>query len=317
MPSVNSRAKKQRSTVTSGPASTFLYPLPADEPQNNELLAAHFEQAESLFFQSMVLSVQTGKALELDADELATALEWSGVLLEGTAMGLALLDQITPWNRKRWATFVASTGAKHIFASYAALGMALAYLKQPALEHATRLELPWRWLVIDGYGFHHGFTKSRQKQAKITAPKELVGSYAEKAFYQGLGRSLWFVHKGNITQIVKTIAAYSRQYHSDLWSGLGIACAYIGGSEAKTLRKLGTTAGSFKSALCQGVTFAAMIRNHAGNPATHTELACQTLCRMGAAQAAAIAESTLADLKIESHETIYELWRQKIQAHFI
>ncbi|MBY0358916.1 MAG: DUF1702 family protein [Candidatus Obscuribacterales bacterium] len=293
----------------------FLYSLPVESTKRSYTVT-HLEQTESLFIQSLLLSVQTGKALELDHHELEAAREWTGVLFEGTAMGLALLDSITPWNRKRWTDFVSKAGSNHIFASYAALGMALAYLKQPVLEHTANLKQPWSWLVVDGFGFQHGFSNKARGGHRVEPPAALVGSYAERAFYQGLGRSLWFVNKGSITQVVKAIASYPKAHHADLWAGLGIACAYIGGVEAKALRKLGTVAGSFKPALCLGVSFAAMIRNHAANPANHTELACQTLCRLSATQAANIAESALVDLRNSDCDSVYETWRQRIQGYF-
>jgi hypothetical protein len=40
--------------------------------------------------------------------------ELRGFAFEGAAMGLAVLDHVTPWSRGRWRTLAAGAGAPHI-----------------------------------------------------------------------------------------------------------------------------------------------------------------------------------------------------------
>lgn len=276
----------------------------------------HLQQTQTLFLQAFLLSLQTGKSLHLDLEEIEISKEYVGVLYEGTAMGLAVMDQLTPWKRNRWSSFIADEGAKHKFASYVAYGMALSYVKQPAMERFSSLEPLWQWLVVDGYGFHQAYSQPHRYIHKREIPAALNNSYGKRAFIQGVGRCLWFMESGQIRSIAKTISTFDPGDHMDLWSGLGVACAYAGGVDATQLKKLKLLAGEFKSALRQGIAFAAMVRQRADNPAEQTELACQTICRLSAHEAANLAESSLINLPPDQLEPAYEIWRQRIQNYF-
>src|SRR5207302_3755201 len=104
--------------------------------------------------------------------------------------------------------------------------------------------------------------------------------------------------------------------HADLWSGIGLACAYAGGVERSALGGLREAAGEYMVHLGQGVAFAAKARQRAGNPATHTALACEVICRTSADEAADITDIALGNLaaSIAGGIPAYEEWRRWTRA---
>src|SRR5579872_1693541 len=48
--------------------------------------------------------------------------EMRGFAFEGAAMGLALLDTLTPWRRSRFARFLAGPGAPHVYMAHVGAG---------------------------------------------------------------------------------------------------------------------------------------------------------------------------------------------------
>src|SRR5439155_21650914 len=112
-------------------------------------------------------------ALENDGEPALAArlgeidLDHRGFAYEGAAMGLGILDCVTPWRRNRVRNFLNGAGEPHSYMVHVGLGWVAArlprFLCRHLLDHASRithhgaLDPVLRWLVIDGYGFHEGF----------------------------------------------------------------------------------------------------------------------------------------------------------------
>ena len=241
--------------------------------------------------------------------------EVSGFAFEGAAMGLALLDLMTPWKKDRWQYFMHSGGDKHIYMAHVGVGWAWARL-QRWRGGRTRLTNPLlRWLAIDGYGFHEGYFHWPEFIRGRALPERLSG-YSRRVFDQGLGRSLWFVNGADVERIDATVRTFPVTRRADLWSGVGLACAYAGGVDGAALTALRAAAAPYQAPLAQGVCFAAKTRQRAGNLTPHTELACRMLCGLNAVEAAARTDEALQDLPYDDELPAYELWRQRIQARF-
>jgi hypothetical protein len=172
-----------------------------------------------------------------------------------------------------------------------------------------------KWLIIDGYGFHEGYFRPRKSFHSQIAPARLSG-YALNAFTQGLGRSLWFVEGADAEQISETIGNFPAARRGDLWSGIGLACAYAGGVEAAEIERVKREAGNFLPHLAQGATFAAKTRQRAENPSENTELACRVICGCSAEEAAALTDKHLENLPPDEAVTAYGTWRRRIQREF-
>jgi enediyne biosynthesis protein E3 len=241
-------------------------------------------------------------------------LGFRGFAYEGAAMAIDLLDQFAPWRTPRLPTFLEGPGAPHIYMAHVGIGWSMARLPLRLQRRLSRLDPVLRWLALDGYGFHEGYFHWQQ-YADGTARLKRLGDYGLRAFHQGLGRSLWFVGGADPEWIAKAIAVFSKAQHGDLWSGVGLACAYAGGADAWEVNRLRVEATEYYSHLAQGAVFAAGARSRAGNPAEHTELACQLLCDLSAQEAAAISDETRRHAQPDS-EPAYEAWRRLIRIRF-
>lgn len=238
--------------------------------------------------------------------------ELRGFAFEGAAMGLALLDCFTPWRKDRWRTFTEHVAEPHIYMMHVGLGWALARLRRSITPHLTQLDPLLRWLVVDGYGFHEGyFGWPRYIEQRAIATR--LNGYELHVFDQGLGRSLWFVKGADIAAVTSAIEGFPSARRDDLWSGVGLACAYAGGCGHAAIESLRAAAGTYLPALAQGAAFAAKTRQRAANLNHHTETACRLICGHSAEEAAAITDAALEDLRKEGELPAYEVWRRRIQ----
>lgn len=247
------------------------------------------------------------------ANQLTTVeTDLQGFAFEGAAMGLALLDCLTPWRKDRWRTFTECIGKPHIYMMHVGLGWALARFRRNVTPHLARLDPLLGWLAIDGYGFHEGYFSWPRYIERQAIPTRL-NSYERRAFDQGLGRSIWFVKGADVSAVASAINAFPSTRHEDLWSGIGLACAYAGGCSHAAVESLRFAAGEHLPALAQGVAFAAKTRQHAANLNTHTEAVCRLICGQSAADVAAITDAALEDLRGDGELPAYESWRRRIQ----
>ncbi|HZS26400.1 MAG TPA: DUF1702 family protein [Candidatus Angelobacter sp.] len=244
--------------------------------------------------------------------------EHCGFAYEGAAMALALQDTIfLRYNSLR--RFMKDMGKQHIFMLH--VGAGWAYARLPWLRRRMEAVIKkfhpvLRWLVLDGYGFHEGYFHWKERTGpEIRAPRIFAARLSEDArhvFFQGLGRSLWFIKGASVGNISATIARFHPIYHGDAWSGVGLACAYAGGLAEGAIAQLREEAGVHKAALAQGAAFAAKARQLAGNLTKHTKIACSILCDMSTEQAAALCDETFN--KIDLHSSCpYQDWRKLLQ----
>ncbi len=246
-------------------------------------------------------------ACRLDTIEL----ERRGFAYEGAAMALTLLDFLTPWMPDRFPRFLNGAGANHIYMLHVGAGWAVARLHYSVDKFLSHLDSVLGWLVVDGYGFHEGYFHWPEIVSEQRVPARLKGY--SRVFDQGLGRSLWFIEGADVSRIAARIGAFPAKRQSDLWSGIGLACTYAGGIDSPELQRLQASAQGFRFHLAQGAAFAAQARQRAGNPALHTDTACQILCQLSAEEAALITEQALQGLPRIGNEPTYEVWRSRIR----
>ena len=241
--------------------------------------------------------------------------ELQGFAFEGAAMGLGLLDCFTPWRKYRWSTFTNRLAEPHVYMMHVGLGWALARLRRCVTSHLARLDPLLGWLVVDGYGFHEGYFNWPRYIDQHAIPAGVEG-YGRRVFDQGLGRSMWFVKGADVTAVVSAIETFPSARRDDLWSGVGLACAYAGGCDLTAIESLRTAAREYLPALAQGVAFAAKTRQHAANLNSHTERVSRVICGYSAEYAAGITDAALKDLRSQDGLPAYEVWRRRIQNKF-
>jgi len=201
--------------------------------------------------------------------------------------------------------------------------MALARLARRPNLFTSDFDPLLRWLVVDGYGFHEGYFRWNAIDAGRRVPAGFTG-YTARAFDQGLGRSLWFVCAAGPQRVDAALRSLPTERWPDLWSGVGLACAYAGGVGRAEIESLARFADGFGPYLAQGAAFAARAREGAGNPAPHTELACRVLCACGAAEAAdatvraldGLTKGAVPERDASGDVPAYEVWRRRLQARF-
>jgi hypothetical protein len=249
---------------------------------------------------------------KLDAYEL----ELRGVAYEGAGMGLMLLDSLFPWKR-RFESFVDGPAAHYICLMYIGAGLVLPRVPKRIDPFLARLDPLLRWFVIDGYGFYEGFFSWQRTVEKQQIPARLTG-YARRAFDHGMGRSLWFSTGASVDRIVATINTFPKARQADLWSGIGLACAYAAGVvDHATIKTLEAAAGPHRAQMAVGAAMAAKFRQQAGGSAPHTDLACNALWGLSGEQVALITDAARKDLPPDGKEPAYEIWRQRIAARAV
>jgi hypothetical protein len=241
-------------------------------------------------------------------------LAYRGFAYEGAAMALTLRDAMVPGS-SRVAKFMEGIGQQHIFMLHVGAGWACARLPwlRWRIEAVIRKFDPvLRWLVLDGYGFHQGYFHFK---TPLKSAISRLSMDARHVFYQGFGRSLWFVHGCDLHQISKMIFGFQAIYQGDAWSGIGLACAYAGGVRVAEMEEAMSLAGEFAPALAQGAAFAAKARHLAGNEAAHTGQACNILTGISAKQAAVLCDRALAQVNRNSSSP-YQQWRELVRNYF-
>jgi hypothetical protein len=242
--------------------------------------------------------------------------EFRGYGFEGAAMGLDILDQLSPWRSQRVAELLRGAGQEHIYMVHVGIGWSMARWRWRMKWRLAKLDPLLRWLALDGFGFHEGYFHW-PRYANGSSPSlhfSILRGYGCRAFDQGLGRSLWFVSGTDPEYIASAIIGFAETRRGDLWSGIGLACAYAGGAERNEFSTLRHACGTYWPHLAQGVVFAAGARQRAGNIVPHTEIACQSLCEMSAEQAAQLCDETLRNVP-KSAGPAYEEWRRLIREH--
>jgi len=251
-------------------------------------------------------------------DEITAALqgvppELRGFACEGASMASSLLDLLS-LRSSRFLRLLRGPGQQYVHLCWVGTGWACARLKllhgrfrRKFFPHDTLLSM----LAYDGWGFHEGYFRSRRYLgSQAPAPGVLKGD-ARRVFDQGFGRSLWFVGGASVASVQHMIAPYPRERQADMWSGIGLACAYAGGTSRSDLERLLTIDTSFQPHLRQGVAFAATARVHSGNVIEDTYLAAQVLCRTPPEELAAITDTA------QRRTQDYMSWRAELQRYLM
>ncbi|WP_425247272.1 DUF1702 family protein [Streptomyces sp. NEAU-NA10] len=301
---------------------------------------------EEVSFSGRGFPVQTGeraRKLEAVPQAVVTGFEWGiedrdlatterrlalvdpehrGFAYEGATMACAIRDAMGPRGH-RTRDLLTGGGKPHIFLNYIGIGFAMAKLPRPLwrklVPDLTGPEYypAMNWLCVDGYGFDRAYfdTDTWVTRQRLDTPYDWDGhaSYWRHAFDQGVGRALWFIHAGHVGHVSAAVRAFAGDRQPDLWSGVGLAATFAGGSTPVNLVTLCQEARSDRGHLAQGSVFAAKARHHAGFVPEHTATTLKALTGLTAEAAARLADDT-APLALQSAGVpMYELWRRNVR----
>ncbi len=282
----------------------------------NKLVEKHLEEIGFKFLHGYHLS------LKLKNDDLIFKLnsekQYKGFCFEGAAMALTILDTINFLNQNNLSRLMNhSEGLKHVYMLHVGAGWAYARLPVNLEKKIRDFDPVLRWLIIDGYGFHQAYFKTKKYVYDKKKPKELRNPFSKHVFYQGIGRCLWFVDGADAERIAERISTFPIEYQSDLWAGIGLACTYAGGVDEHTIRKIRKLSGDYLPHLFQGAVFAAKARERSDIITPNNELACRIICQLSVCDAASIADKYLLELPEGlSSEEQYDWWRKSIRLYF-
>ena len=148
-----------------------------------------------------------------------------GFALEGAAMALALIDEVSPIPQGLLKALLNGRSAGEHTLSAIGVGWMSARLGKSLDWLPMALHPRYMSAVVDGYGFHQGFFHPH----RFTNRGFPVGKSKLSTSYDiGLGRALWFIHIGRVEPIVHTIGQFLPDRRKQLWRGVGTACAFTG-----------------------------------------------------------------------------------------
>lgn len=252
--------------------------------------------------------------------------EQRGFAYEGATMGYTILDAMPGGGRDRTRALLEGPGKPHIFLTYIGIGFAMARLPRPLwkniLPELTEVSYhpTMSWLAVDGYGFDRAYFDTRKwvdEQAE-PAPYPWAGrpEYFARAFDQGVGRALWFIHGGQPEAVAAAVNRFPATRRPDLWSGVGLAATFAGGCDQAGLGVLRRASGDHFDELALGVVFAVKARTYSSYVPAHTRVAAGALASLTVEAARELADRTEYPSDVDGAEPPYERWRERIRAEF-
>ncbi|HEX8005871.1 MAG TPA: DUF1702 family protein [Trebonia sp.] len=147
---------------------------------------------------------------------------------EGAAMGFGPFSWHTGCGTGAFESFANGLSPGTVYQNYVGFGWWLGTIYRRLPRRIARivsgLDFRYRLLCYEGIGFKAGFL-SAGRQAVPTCVQD--GDIpAAHVWYQGYGRSLWFVYMGDIAAAVRAAIKVRPPYAGDCISGLGVGVAY-------------------------------------------------------------------------------------------
>ena len=198
-----------------------------------------------------------------------TEKEFSSIAYESASMAIALKSFERDTFPNEWLLFADGSAAAHQAQVYVGLGWAIAKCNLPFLSAVKNLGSKFYFRIADGCGYYDGSFKHRRTVTNKELPVYLPAA-ALPMYDQGIGRSIWYTEKTDIHKICSTIETFAPDRHADLWRGVGIAVAYVGGCNDADLKTLLQYAATNGFQLACGAALAARSRTMANTMTADT-----------------------------------------------
>ena len=263
----------------------------------------NIEKIKSIFLDTQLFYAEHDNMDELIAYLENTESTYRSIAYESASMSIALKDLENNPGLNTWLFFAKVPALAHKAQVYIGLGWAIAKLGIPFLPVVEKIETRLYHRVADGCGYYDGIFRQRQTVLSQQLPSYLPEA-AMPIYNQGIGRSLWYSSNADINKIRSKIESFPTGRQADLWRGIGIAVAYVGGCDDDTLKTLLQYAAVNSIQLACGSALAARSRMEANTMTTDTDHCSRFWFRLTAGKK---------DLVSMEYEDVYFKWVTQIE----
>lgn len=236
---------------------------------NMELIQSTFREAKEMALVTSDLNMLNNKLLNFPA-------EFISVGYEGASNGIALKSIEDTNSLTNWNTFYHDYAAAHSAQVHVGLGWAFSELEKDFSSFDIAIDPLMKYRVLDGYGYYEGIFKRRQSIRTQQTP-EHFDALSVRAYNQGLGRSFWYIAQGEVEKLTRLASLFPDNRLHDLWRGIGIAVAYVGGNGKLSLQEIVNQAGYYQSSFKCGASLLIQSRYKAKTIAQDTTMICELL----------------------------------------
>jgi hypothetical protein len=295
----------------------FLRGFTADFPFADEVAARRTTDIANTFLSGYnVLAAGAGVA-EVRARAAEVPRYFRPFFFEGAAMGFGPLTMRTGGDLRAFEDFARHLSPATLYQNYVGLGWWLGTFYRGRPGRVARvvagLDARYRLLCYEGIGFRQGFMSAGRR---IRATDIRRGDVpATHLWYQGYGRSLWFVHMGDAAGASRSILRVPAAYRGDSFSGLGTGVAFSWLDRAEDYRRFHRAVpADFRPEFEQGMAFGWEARQLADRELfdEHIGRLPEPLVRVVDARVAEV-ERVRDDLAGEGgHDDFYNDWRRRV-----
>ncbi len=228
------------------------------------------ERIKSVFLETQLFYVSNDDIESLTAYLENIPSEFRSIAYESASMAIAIKDLAHGGVLKNWLHYVSVPAKAHQAQVYVGLGWAIAKSNLLFLPVVEKIETRYYHRVADGCGYYDGSFRQRQTVLSQQIPAYLPEA-AMPMYDQGVGRSLWYSCGADIDKVKTKIETFPRERQADLWRGIGIAVAYVGGCDDEYLKTLLKYAGANSIQLACGAALAARSRTMANTMTADTD----------------------------------------------
>ena len=211
----------------------------------------------------IVLTFQVGRKFAeeiLDLSDLVNQLnevdeEFRSMAFEGASMAITIQSIEAEDGLQRWSEFLDSN-PKYTTQITIGLGWAIGEKDFSPDSVLGRLNSMTQARAMDGFGYFMGLFRRRISIRTQQIP-EGISDDLQLAFDQGIGRSLWYISKGDLEMLERMMDSFPEYRQKHMWRGIGVACPVVGGSDAQHLKDLKQLSGEYRTQLDTGCALAA------------------------------------------------------------
>jgi hypothetical protein len=216
-------------------------------------------------------------------------------------MALGILDATSIRRPSSFRSLLDASDEKQIYTMIVGLGWAIS--RFPMIKRIESLcPTPFlKSLIGDGLGFHQAFFYHRR------IPNLPIPSHA---------RDPQMLSGGNADYLHAHVQKFPVEWHSCIWSGVGLAATFASGSSDSNLERLRSLASTHHPYLAQGSAFAATALSLSNCTQPFHSICCEKLCGLSIAQATEASESTKPSKQTNSGIRQFEQWREDLAAIF-